>query len=220
MPATTPEAKAMALSKLGTAPAPQESQPAEGSKQPQLSREIQSKEVLKTTDAPATEKPDSSKTSGYEAPKAKTTAVEAKSAPPAERVAPKSEAPESPVVNTPSSQAIQECLARSNTAEIMEAQIENAGKKALPAVAPEPTSAPESKTKDKGEGKPKDTGERKDATAVTNPPTGEGQGESDSESESSEELRRKEERVRVKKEAHARYMRFSRSLTSTLSRLV
>ena len=48
------------------------------------------------------------------------------------------------------------------------------------------------------------------------PPPGDDDDDDSSDSEDSEEARKKEEAARVKREAHARYMRFSRSLSSIL----
>jgi len=186
VPAATPEAQRMVKRSLARAQAAaaQESKKAKTPPEPrpQLSRQVQSTEILQLPTELQIKKSESSATLDYRPdPKKgfKCTAVKAKAAP--------------PQAVPDMAKAVQQCLARSNTAELeAKATAHQAKAKALPPVPAEPAN--------------KDPQE--DQTAQT---------EEESEEEDPAELRRKEDEIRLKKEAHARYMRFSRSLTSTSS---
>ena len=168
------------------------------SSEPKLPRRLQSKPILREGDETqvAIKKSETSETLAYTLNQAvptaaKATAVKAKAQPPTTA---KCE-PE-----TPTSKAVSQCLGRASTKELQAAtQQPSHGNtpstpKAAAAASPPAPVAPQAKA------------------AQTDP-------DPDSDSESSaddEELRRIEREQKAKREAHARYMRFSRSLTSTL----
>ena len=103
---------------------------------------------------------------------------------------PKQESQES---HGPQAKAVAECLARSSTADMETANTQETkdvtAKKLKVACDPPP------------------------------PPDPDDHGSNGSDSEDSDEFKRKEKILKVKKEAHARYMRFHRSLSSTLVQL-
>ena len=187
VPAATPEAQRMVKRSLARAQAAaaQESKKAKTPPEPrpQLSRQVQSTEILQLPTELQIKKSESSATLDYRPdPKKgfKCTAVKAKAAP--------------PQAVPDMAKAVQQCLARSNTPELeAKATAHQAKAKALPPVPAEPAN--------KGP-----TRRYKQLRR-----------EEESEEEDPAELRRKEDEIRLKKEAHARYMRFSRSLTSTSS---
>ena len=148
-------------------------------------------------------------------PKTSPTAVKAKAAPKTEQ---KQETPDTE--EKQKAQAIAECLARSSTQDML-----HASQTSSPAQNTNAPPAPEQKAKDKDQAKPKET-ETKLNKKETKPKEKEAkptekeaspkEKEAESDEDSSEEAR-KAEQVRLKKEAHARYMRFHRSLSSTLA---
>ena len=203
VPAKTPDAKRMAADSF--AAAQDQAQPAAmtHSNRPKLKREIQSQNML-TEPAPEDQDSKSKRlrrmdghqlkqspsTEHMSAPKQApaATAVKAKAAPPP--TAPKEE-------TSPQAKAVAECLGRSSTQDMESTQGE-----------------PKETGKDT---EPKETGKDmkvcgKVAGDPGNPPDPD-----DSSSEDSDEFRKKEALLKAKREAHARYMRFSRSLTSTFA---
>ena len=123
------------------------------------------------------------------------TAVKAKSAPKQPLAIPK---PEQTQQDATRAQAVQDCLRRPSTGDLSV-----------------PKSSPKDPTEPKDPKKKKNTGEASGADPPTppeDPPGDDGDGD-DSDSEDSND--RKAREVRAKRMAHARYMRFSRSLTSS-----
>ena len=166
------------------------------------------------------------------------TAVKAKAAPPP---ALKTEATASPM-----SQAVTDCLQRSSTDDILHAQQsrqsveakgnekENEKAKDQEEKKKENTEKGLEKEKEKGPEKEKEKGpekekekgpekekekgpEREKKNNKENARAPSPEQDPESSSEDSSEMREKERQVKAKKEAHARYMRFSRSLTSILA---
>lgn len=177
--------------------------------EPTLSRDVQSKEVLgdggaggESRDPP--QKPprvDPSVPAAGKAAAAKTKVVPPKAE--NTEVTPKTETTES--ATTPRTvKAVQECLQRSAT-------MESQGSTPNPSPKLSTVAVPVDQQR---------VGEVQ-VTAPTKSSEKEKSSESESESSEDEEAEQnKEEQVRKKKEAHARYMRFSRSLTSISSKLL
>lgn len=166
------------------------------SSEPKLPRKLQSKPILKEGDEGdeaqvEIKKSDTAETLPYPAA-AKATAVKAKAGPPKTKIEPE----------TPTSKAVSQCLGRASTQEL-QAVATPAGTPSAPhgntpttptaPTAPPPPVAPQAKA------------------ALQDDPGSDAESSVDS-----EELRRIEREQKAKREAHARYMRFSRSLTSTL----
>ena len=137
-----------------------------------------------------------------ETPKA--TAVKAKAVPP------KTE-------HTQNATAVHECLARSSTAEIEQAA-QQANESRPRKEAQEPSKATTTQTSQQTLPPPAPpASEKGSGMDPEDKENNENQGEEESSSsEDSEERRAKEEQLQAKKEARARYMRFHRSLYSTL----
>ena len=278
VPASTPEARKMALQKVAEAKADKSSdtKDATAKSTAQLPRRLQSQALLE--DPAGTEhllkvkKSASSETMLYPVPEVKATAVKAKAQP---------NQPAKEEKGT-TARAVRECLARSNTAEIAAVPAEEAV-----AIPEEIEEAPESKRKSRKTSKEtpqapaaaatsektpeteKKTTKRKTSTGTTEAPkalekkaaekkapekkapekkapekkekktceeppkadekkTSKGQPEVDppeaeaddaeSSSEDTQEILLKEQQVKAKREAHARFMRFRRSLSSASSR--
>ena len=192
VPAATPEAQRMVRESLAQAQVAQASTKAKtpeaetpAEPRQQLSRQVQSTELLQPAKKMKVKKSESSTTLDYRVdPKngSKRTAVKAKAAPP--------QSVSGLAVPPDMTKTVQQCLARSNTAEL-EAKTTAHQAKAAPVPA-----------------EPVNQDPQEDQASQT---------EDESEEEDPAELKRKEEEIRLKKEAHARYMRFSRSLTSTSS---
>ena len=177
-----------------------------GEREPRLRRDVQSHELLGEPKRKAQKQP--------------ATAVKARAAPP-KSVSPKAAQGDAKVEGTTPDRsqgvtalAVQECLHRRNTAELQE-----------PTTPPAPSSSGKRKQSPSGSGKSKQShaskSSGKKATPAPPPPPPPSESEhsqsaSESESDDEEALALQEEVVREKKEAHARYMRFSRSLTSYL----
>ena len=167
-----------------------------GEREPRLRRDVQSHELLGEPKRKAQKQP--------------ATAVKARAAPP-KSVSPKAAQGDAKVEGTTPDRsqgvtalAVQECLHRRNTAELQE---------------PTTPPAPSSSGKRKQSHASKSSGKKATPAPPPPPPPSESehsQSASESESDDEEALALQEEVVREKKEAHARYMRFSRSLTSYL----
>ena len=134
------------------------------------------------------------------------TAVKAKAAPTTKSTeaekAKKPVKPEDEVAATAdTSEAVRECLRRKSTLELTgkTGSVAKNGSAKEKENAKKPTPVPPPVSRDSGEA------------------SEESQSEEESEEEDLEELKQNEEKVKAKKEAHARYMRFHRSLKSLLT---
>ena len=128
------------------------------------------------------------------------TAVKAKAAPPVVKEEAKG--------SLETSQAVQDCLRRPSTTELSSPAPPSPPKR----IEKKPEKEKTKESKDTAKTKEKSAGS--EPTPVASAPPG--PPDSDSESSDSEEDRKKEAQAKAKREAHARYMRFSRSLTSSL----
>lgn len=184
-------------------------QPKEADPRGQLKREIQSTELLGEKEK---EKPD--------APKAtKALAVKAKAAPKQSATQPaKAEPTPASLVKEPSSptkaNAVLSCLQRQSTVELNKGIQSN---QSTPARASEGSvqNTPSSKESEKSHNSAQQKIPVSKGSAAA--PEPESNQEDSSSDEDSEQAAKEEEKARARREAHARYMRFSRSLTSTLS---
>ena len=166
---------------------------------PKLSRGIQSKQILGTdTEAKPVVTP----------PTTKSTAVKAKAAP-KQSVKEETETASGP--NTPQTQAVRECLRRQSTEKLCTPGCPS----------PAPSTSTSTATPSSGEnasGLVAQKGTPKQATKKTDqgqPPHDEDPDDS-SDDDDDDEYKRLARIAKAKREAHARYMRFSRSLNSSL----
>ena len=210
----------------------------ESSTRPKLPRGSQSFELLKTqVGEPASGSGDrDGANTGMTAVKAKAQPPKPKETTPASEVPALKEELAATPKTTQTAKAVQECLNRASTQELCESA--KAGT-AAPAVQPppstptpcaSPTSAaptlatPPSATPTPSSAKapaasPPEVKESKEPEKVDGAgkaKTGTKPADESSDSEDSQELLQKEELAKAKRAAHARYMRFSRSLSSTL----
>ena len=165
------------------------------SSEPKLSRAIQSREILEKSTEAEQETPPPKRTPAAAAVKTKAVPPPPKFEEP--KTEPKAEArdesprtPATPVQTPKMARAVAECLNRSSTHELLNQATPQSAKAVTPNVPNTLTPSPVS------EPKPKKVSESSD--------------EEDEEVEN-----RKAAAVLAKREAHARYMRFSRSLTSS-----
>ena len=221
VPASTPTAKRMAAAGTKAVRESEATEPAE--EQPTrtpLNRAVQSKTLLDAAPEPETKEAaeperkrlrrqnaaqikESSSTASVEPPTAKHTAAKAKVAPP--KQCPKHELTKDEP-DRALAQSVAECLQRSSTQDIAQANSQEPGEKENNAAQPPPPP------------KEKETEKTQPTKKVAPAPPGDPEDPSDSEADVDvEEERRKDELVRAKREAHARYMRFSRSLSSPLA---
>ena len=219
VPATTPEVKRMAQQRVAEEKAKQgdkENDPSvSAAAKGQLPRRLQSTKILETQ----VKKSESTATLDYSTKTPKAAAVKSKAAPtqalPVE--------PGKIEQGTPTSRAVQQCLARSNTSDIEASQRQDAPKRKvvtsedpLANTAAKKPKTIEATTAAAPAGAPKSAAApaAKDAPP---PPEDPGDDDDHDSSDESEERLRKERQVKAKKAAHARYMRFHRSLRSNLS---
>ncbi|CAL1132282.1 unnamed protein product [Cladocopium goreaui] len=162
--------------------------PPSKSAKPRLTREIQSKEVLED----AKPQPEST-------PPPRT-AVKAKAAKPAKP--PSVEAKLERTLTPDTSKAVQECLTRASTAELLSSK--GTPSTETPKTTPSPSTRSSSKSVQPAPSPPD----------PSPPPSDDDDDESDDDEETRRQREEEARRIQAKKAAHARYMRFSRSLKS------
>ena len=213
VPAKTPEAKKHAAAGFAAAKgaAEKQAEPATPNppSKPSLKREVQSKEVLAETapDVPEVTEPQGKRLrrmEGHELKQGSSTEEmqpqkNQQHGPPTATAVKAKAAPtvkvETKAPHEPQAQAVAECLQRSSTQD-------------MEVAAAQAT-----------QGKQKVAEKKVSGASDPPPPPNPDDHESDSSESDSEERRKKAALIKAKKEAHARYMRFHRSLTSTSEQL-
>ena len=228
VPASTPDARQMAKDKLPDKTADPEKTPPPVQSRPPLDPQIQSQAVI--NEPAAVKIKTSPSTMALEAAQAskpvhpQPTAAKARAVPPAHTQHP--DQPPNPAKQESAGAEVAESLRRSSTEDLSKDKtppVESAGVKAEPEKPVEKLKPPAETPPQPPVGTPKPA-----ETTLTpakpvkttrgghpNPP--DDPDDDDSSSDDTEEDKKKEERAKAKREAHARFMRFSRSLKSAWS---